>query len=170
MNDIPTDYPKHKNQTRLLYAKLSAGCTRHLDSRDNHRLFFLLKGKVSLKTGGNVEYVLYKKEFTLLPRGCIIYCSALEESDYVVINCTRLMLNSNRAYWEELRKCVNPEAVTNGPLPIRDWFEKSLEDFAFYPVSEDMYPSIYDIIFIVMRILYSKEEMLSLFLPVLQDE
>lgn len=164
------DHPKRKNQARLLYAKLSAGCTRHLESRDNHRLFFLLKGKVGLKTEGNVEYVLYDKEFILLPSGCIIFCSALEESDYVVINCTRLKLNSNSSYWEELRTLVNSAAVASGPLPIRDWFEKSLEDFAFYPVSEDMYPSIYDIIFIVMRMLYSKEEMLAQFLPVLHKE
>ena len=46
---------------------------------------------------------------------------------------------------------------------------KVLTDFEYYPVSESMYPSLYDILFIYMRILYSREELLSFLYPVLFD-
>mgnify|MGYP005928704135 CR=1 FL=1 len=52
-------------------------------------------------------------------------------------------------------------------LPIRARFTKVLTDFGDYPVSESMYTSLYDILFIYMRIFYSKEEVLSYLHPVL---
>lgn len=165
---MPKNRTEREDNVKLLHRALSAGGIIHLNSKDNHRLFFLLKGNVCLRSASGEEYILSGKEFVLLPAGNIIYCVAWEDSSYVVINCTRLKNNSNSAYWEKLRELVEKGTATNKTLPIRDWFLNALEDFAYYPVSEDMYPSIYDIIFIIMRRLYSKEEMLSLFLPVLQ--
>lgn len=170
MNDMSSNRTERENSVKLLYRALSAGGIRHLDSRENHRLFFLLEGNVSLKTTDNDECILRGREFVLLPPANIIYCSALEDSRCVVINCIRLKINGNSSYWEELREQVETGITVNRPIPIRGWFLKVLEDFAFYPVSEDMYPPIYDMVFIIMRALYSQEEMLSLFLPVLRKE
>ncbi|WP_288612949.1 hypothetical protein, partial [uncultured Bacteroides sp.] len=88
---------------------------------------------------------------------------------YVVINCNRIKVDSNVSYLEELKKDAGREMTPCHQLPIRGRFMKVLTDFEYYPVSESMYPSLYDILFIYMRILYSKEELLSFLYPVLFD-
>ena len=151
----------------LLYHKFKKECSDELSISDNYRLLFLLKGQIRLNIDSDDEYVLNDKEFTLLPPGCCVVCSALMSSGYVIINCNRIKIGSNRAYLTELRKESSKGIVPCRQLPIRGRFMKVLTDFEYYPVSESMYPSLYDILFIYMRILYSKEELLSFLHPVL---
>ena len=158
---------KFGRKVMLLYHKLKNGCSDELPGSGNYRLFFLLKGTVRLKVGNDDEYLLGNGEFTLLPPRCSITCSALSGSGYVVINCNRIKVDSNVSYLEELKKDAGKEMTSCRQLPIRGRFMKVLTDFEYYPVSESMYPSLYDILFIYMRILYSKEELLSFLHPVL---
>ena len=139
---------KFGRKVMLLYHKLKNGCSDELPGSGNYRLFFLLEGAVRLKVGNDDEYLLGNGEFTLLPPGCSIVCSALVCSGYVIINCNRIKIGSNVSYLDELKKEGDKEIT---------------------PVSESMYPSLYDILFIYMRILYSKEELLSFLHPVLFD-
>ena len=158
---------KFGRKVMLLYHKLKNGCSDELPGSGNYRLFFLLEGAVRLKVGNDDEYLLDSGEFTLLPPGCSIVCSALVYSGYVVINCNRIKVDSNVSYLDELKKEGDKGITPCRQLPIRGRFLKVLRDFEYYPVSENMYPSLYDILFIYMRILYSKEELLSFFRPML---
>lgn len=160
---------KFGRKVMLLYHKLKNGCSDELSGSDNYRLFFLLEGNVCLKVGNGDDYLLGNEEFTLLPPRCSIVCSALAGSGYVVINCNRIKVDSNVSYLEELKKDAGKEMTPCRQLPICDRFMKVLTDFEYYPVSESMHPSLYDILFIYMRILYSKEELLSFLHPVLFD-
>jgi hypothetical protein len=160
---------KFGRKVMLLYHKLKNGCSDELPGSGNYRLFFLLEGAVRLKVGNDDEYLLGNGEFTLLPPGCSIVCSALVCSGYVIINCNRIKIGSNVSYLDELKKEGDKEITPCRQLPIRGRFMKVLTDFEYYPVSESMYPSLYDILFIYMRILYSKEELLSFLHPVLFD-
>ena len=123
-----------------------------------------------MKVDNGSDYLLGNGEFTLLPSGCLIVCSALARSGCVIINCNRIKIASNVSFWEELKKDAGKEITPCRQLPIRGRFLKVLRDFEYYPVSENMYPSLYDILFIYMRILYSKEELLSFFRPMLLEE
>lgn len=169
MDDMWTYSEQFGEKVMLLYHKLKKECSDELFVRENYRLFFLLKGKVHLKIGGDDEYLLNDEEFTLLPPGYSIVCSALACSVYVIINCNRIKIGSNVSYLEELKKEGDKEITPCRQLPIRGRFMKVLTDFEYYPVSESMYPSLYDILFIYMRILYSKEELRSFLSPVLFD-
>ena len=164
-----TSNEKFGRKVMLLYHKLRNGCSDELSGSGNYRLFFLLEGTVRLKVGNDGEYLLGSGEFTLLPPGCSITCFALSGSGYVVINCNRIKVDSNVSYLEELKKDAGKGITPCRQLPIRGRFMKVLTDFEYYPVSESMYPSLYDILFIYMRILYSKEELLSFLYPVLFD-
>ena len=170
-SDAGTDdmwtYSQQFGKVMLLYHEVEKDCSDELPSSGIHRLFFLLKGKARLKIGSEDEYLLNDKEFTLLPPGCPVVCSALVSSGYVIINCNRIKISSNRSYLAELKKEGKKGIVPCRQLPIRGRFMKVLTDFEYYPVSENMYPSLYDILFIYMRILYSKEELLSFLYPVL---
>lgn len=169
MDDMWTYSEQFGRKVMLLYHKLKKECADELSVSENYRLLFLLKGQIRLNIGSDDEYVLNDKEFTLLPPGCCVVCSALMSSGYVIINCNRIKIGSNRAYLTELRKESSKGIVPCRQLPIRGRFMKVLTDFEYYPVSESMYPSLYDILFIYMRILYSKEELLSFLHPVLFD-
>ena len=81
---------KFGRKVMLLYHKLKNGCSDELPGSGNYRLFFLLEGAVRLKVGNDDEYLLDSGEFTLLPPGCSIVCSALVYSGYVVINCNQI--------------------------------------------------------------------------------
>ena len=164
-----TSNGKFGRKVMLLYHKLKNGCSDELPGSGNYRLFFLLEGAVRLKVGNDDEYLLGNGEFTLLPPGCSIVCSALVCSGYVIIKCNRIKIGSNVSYLDELKKEGDKEITPCRQLPIRGRFMKVLTDFEYYPVSESMYPSLYDILFIYMRILYSKEELLSFLHPVLFD-
>ena len=160
-------YEKFGRKVMLLYHKLKDGCSNEMTGSDTYRLFFLLEGNVRLKIDNGSDYLLGNGEFTLLPPGCSIVCSALARSGCVIINCNRIKIASNVSFWEELKNDAGKEITPCRQLPIRGRFLKVLRDFEYYPVSENMYLSLYDILFIYMRILYSKEELLSFFRPML---
>lgn len=167
MDDIWTYNQKFGKKVMLLYHTMNKECSDELSVSENYRLLFLLKGQVRLKIGNDDEYLLNDKEFTLLPPGCSVICSALMSSGYIIINCNRIKISSNRSYLKELKQESSKGIVPCRQLSIRGRFMKVLTDFEYYPVSERMYPSLYDILFIYMRILYSKEELLSFLHPVL---
>ena len=73
---------------------------------DTSRLYFLLEGNARLKVDNGSDYLLGNGEFTLLPPGCLIMCSALACSGYVIISCNCIKIVS---YLEELKKDAGKE-------------------------------------------------------------
>lgn len=160
-----------ERKVMLIYHDLQKDCSEELPASNRYRLLFLLEGKVQLKCGNGEEYLLDGQEFTLLPPGNRVVCYALApgRTKYLVIHCNRSKIGSNAAYLEELKKRDRKDAAPCRQLPIRERLMKVLKDFDYYPVSESTYPSLYDILFIYMRTLYTPEELLSLLGPVLLE-
>lgn len=158
---------KGEGRKRQLYRHLKAGCTEQAGTPDNYRLFFLLEGKVLLKADGKGGYLLCEKEFILLPAGMDISCLAMNDAGYVVINCIPFKSSGNSSYWEKLKGCTDTKVASVGPMPFREGLGRALGDFASYSVHENDFLSVYDAIFVIMRMLYTPKEMFSLFHPIL---
>ena len=152
-----------------LYNRVKGGRTESLGNSGHYRLFFLLKGRVHLYSGGYDKYLLYRKEFILLPAGASITCRIEEDSRYVVLNCTGLMSKGNVIYFERLRKHADGGVISCLTLPIRDRLNEVLSSFAAYPVERNQHQTIYDAMFILLRLLYTEEELLLMLHPMLQD-
>ena len=93
------------------------GRVEYIGSSDYYRLFFLLEGKICLKGSGFGKYLLFAREFLLLPPGSEINCAALISSRYVVLSCNGLETESNISFMEELKNipCQDNRKV----LPFR---------------------------------------------------
>lgn len=161
---------ENRKRAKPLYSCLRNGCTEQAGTPEHYRLFFLLKGEVHLKTAVGGDFLLYSQELILLPAGTDISCLALNDAGYIIINCDRFKSGGNMSYWEKLKEYADEKANLHGAFPLRDKLGKALGDFASYSVRENGFISVYDAIFVVMRMLYTPEEMFTLFLPILRME
>lgn len=153
----------------IFYNSAKGGCVEHIDCRGNYRLFFLLEGRVCLEGTGYGKHPLCGKEFILLPAGTFIACRAAEHSRYAVLNCTGLKCMSNVSYLEELRGHAGGTVPPYVALPIRGRLDMVLDSFSVYS-EHTRHRTIYDVVFILLRLLYSPEEMLLLLRPVLSED
>lgn len=152
----------------IFYSHAGGGCVEHIDCRNNHRLFFLLEGRVCLEGGDCGKYPLCGKEFVLLPVGMPIACRVAEQSRYAVLDCTGLKNRSNVSYMEELRGYAGGIAPSHISLPIRGGLDAVLESFSAY-VKHIRHRTFYDAVFTLLRLLYSPREMFLLLHPMLSE-
>lgn len=165
---LPSFKAHQETMKGVLYNELRQGCIEDLASNSNYRLLFLMEGKVFLRNEGMGKYLLYGGNFSLLPPDCPISCASLTRSRYLIVTCTGLSSTGNQSFMEELRNasCSSFASVTS--LPIREQLDTILYNFATYTCNEYQYPDIYDTLFVILRILYTPEELVSLLSPMLQ--
>ena len=163
-----TVYPKQS--AGMLFNEMPAAYVEQLGASRNYRLFFLLNGKVRLEGGESGTRQVYGQRLVLLSPQCEISCGAFEKSRYVAINCTELQSQHNRYYLEELKRRIHSgQEVTFSTLPLHEKLKKLLSGFTAYANNEYQYAEIYDTVFVVLRLLYTHEEMALLLSPILQD-
>jgi len=155
-----------------LYHSVGCGRTEPLDSSDSYRLFFLLKGRVRLNGGGYDNYPVYEKEFILLPPRTAIACRTEEDSRYVLLGCTGLKSKGNVACYERLKERSDADggSISCLTLPIRERLDGVLNSFAAYPVERSQHQAIFDAVFILLRVLYTEEELLLMLHPMLREK
>lgn len=155
-----------ENSGSIFYHSAKASCVEHIDCNENCCLFFLLEGQVCLEGAGYGKHSLCGKEFILLPAGAPIACRVAEQSRYAVLNCTGLKNRNNVSYLEKLRGYAGAIAPSYNSLPIRGGLDVVLDSFSVYS-EHAQHRTIYDAVFILLRLLYSPKEMLLLLHPVL---
>jgi hypothetical protein len=151
----------------VLYNELPKGRVEDLESSSDYRLFFLMEGKAFMNCESSEKYLLQGGHFSLLPPGCPISCASFTKSCYSIVTCTGLTSASNRDFVEKLKDIPCRSIPTVTALPIRDKLDKILYNFATYTCNEYQYPDIYDTVFIILRVLYTPEELVSLLFPML---
>lgn len=151
----------------MVYCEAKGGRVEHLGCCDGYRLFFLLEGKVHLKGDAFGKHLLSGQEFILLPPFGGIKCSVLAGSKYILMTCSELTSAGNISCCEQLREYALLQQEATGPLPVRDKLERILRNISVYTTGSDHYPVIYDTVFMILRSLYTMEEMASLLRPML---
>ncbi|NDV84937.1 hypothetical protein [Bacteroides sp. 51] len=153
----------------MLFHEMPAAHVEQLGSSRNYRLFFLLNGKVRLEGNEWDSCQVHGQQLLLLSPQCEISCGAFEKSKYVTVNCTGLQSWHNRCYLEELKRYVySGQELTFSTLPLHEKLKKLLSGFTAYTNNEYQYLEIYDTVFVVLRLLYTNEEMALLLSPMLQ--
>lgn len=150
----------------MLYIEMIKDSIMSLGKSEHHYLFFLLEGIVCLKNEETGITFVRGMEFILLPSGCKISCEAIERSIYIVVNCVGLQSEGNISYMEALHTYTGGHTYRHSVFPIRHKLEKILRSFAVYDNSLYRYPTVYDTIFVILRAMYSPDEMVSLLSPV----
>ena len=152
---------------RIKCYRLRQGRVEHVAHAAHYRLFFLLEGKILLKSPVAGKHLLYAKEMMMLPAGSEISCSALDKSKFVILDCTVFRVKGNVFYMDELKEVALVHEPEKMVFPICIKLEKILNGFFAYTTDESLYPTVYDTVFILLRSLYTPRELAALFAPML---
>lgn len=164
-------YKERRRRDDLLHKNVTAGSTEFLGCNDHYRLFFLLEGKILMKGGRTDRNTFYGMEFLLLPPDSEISCCACEMSRYVIVNCNELKSEGNASYFERLQAEGADDGIASyDSFPIREKLKKILNRLTVYSNNEHQDPAVYDNIFVILRSLYTEEEMRTLFSPMSGDK
>ena len=113
------------------------------------------------------KYLLYRREFTLLPGECEINCASRLASKDVVLECTGPESGTNLSFMEELRQFPFWEKPERSALAIHSKLAKVLNGFFAYSTDESRYPALYEAVLILLRTLYETEELARVLYPLL---
>ena len=155
---------------RIQCYRLRQGRVEHIAHAAHYRLFFLLEGKIFLKSQVAGKHLLYAKEMMMLPAGSEISCSAFDKSKFVILDCTVLRAKGNVSYMEELKEVAFVYEPKKMVFPICIKLEKVLNGFFGYTMDGNYYTDAYDAVFIFLRSLYTPQELGALFAPMIRVE
>lgn len=159
-----------KKEDGILCESLNQGHTFNFNKKNNYCLFFLLEGKVGLN-GTDEQRILHEKEFILLPLNNIDDFITYEKAKYTIINCDELRHPGNISYLEKLKSYVSEiRSAVYSPFPINNKLENILQNWFFYANNEFRSFPMYDAILIVLRSIYTYQEMSSLLYPVIKGK
>ena len=155
---------------RIQCYRLRQGRVEHIAHAAHYRLFFLLEGRIFLKSPVAGKHLLYGMEMMMLPAGSEISCSALDKSKFVILDCTVLRAKGNVSYMEELKEAALVYEPEKTVFPICAKLERVLNGFFAYAMDESCYIDAYDAVFIFLRSLYTPQELGALFAPMTHVE
>lgn len=151
----------------MFYKEMKRGNVGRLDNMDKYRLFFLLEGKVYLSGKEYGIHILQEKEFILIPPNTDIQIGTFVPSRYALVCCNNFRNFHNKEYLQELHSSYKCHYSRKAILPIREKLGVLLNNFSVYSITDYQFSTIHDTIFVILRSLYTAEEMASLLSPIL---
>lgn len=154
----------------MLSCQMAKGVNKLLEACTVPRLFFLLKGKAQLSGESCETHTIHKQTFTLLPPGNNIHMEVLTDIYYILVYCHPFSNMNNKEYIERIKKYHTQPYPPLANLPIRGTLGTLLHSYKTYMNEELLHSPLFDALFVLMRALYTPEELATVFLRMKQIE
>ncbi|MDH6357330.1 hypothetical protein [Parabacteroides sp. PF5-9] len=151
----------------VIYRELSPYNVRRFTRSYSYRIFFLLQGEMYLSGEYYGFYPLQEGEMILLPPWVDIDCGSLKKSTYAIIHCGELERSENKRYFETLKLLYRGYHSCYAVLPIKKQAEILLWKHLITSNREEWSFSVFESLVSEFQSIYTREEMVSLFYPML---